>query len=673
MNIANIRRSRKISKVEAKELSLDHITIYKESRLDTCSELKPSVSLDCNRNQEDFVRNCPCQIKTLCMALSLMFCAALIWLGYLPLECISGIATRQVSASTSNTTEVLEVFQVYQPVSTTGGADSACNDEILLMDHVFAYSYGKPFVGYYNPPKCNFDTVRINLTVTSRGRQYDRLAIMYLGDAEVFRTSTAEPTTNGIVWTYIKEMSQYNALWKERQKLIFDLGNLISDVYTGSFNATLTAVFSQRGTTIRTADMILPISACKSASNASSALIVPSDNVEIAYRLPSNTARAIVSISACGQSTEEFWWSNVFSPDTESFVNTVGELYGYSPFREIQLYIDGLLAGVIWPFPIIFTGGVSPGFWRPIVGIDAFDLRQPEIDISPFLPLLTDGREHCFEIKIVGLEIQANGTARLSDSVGSYWVVTGNIFLYLEGDASYSRTDQWKKVPQITAPTPQFTITRLLTKDETGVNDTLSYSVVAERTLSITSTQFTWHQSLKYSNSGLLNQQGLSQANHQLTSGKISAAEIGVNGSTDDLAFEYPLFVNTTYGITDTELTINAHMDRGLDIAATGVTGISTYTLTSGPSRLHTRQWGSAFYHSVTGGGSTSAGDTTDVFESIAEQSYHRNVRAINASVVSDTDVRPQTTSLQAIQDVLLSPGRDSVKSIIGRGPGGKN
>ncbi|KAG2025657.1 hypothetical protein GB937_002376 [Aspergillus fischeri] len=672
MNVANFRRSGKTSKVEAKELSLDDITIYKESRLDTCSESKRSVSLDCNRNQEDVVRNCPCQIKIVCMALSLMLCAALIWLGYLPLECLSGIATRQVSASTSNTTDVLEVFQVYQPVSTTGGADSACDDEILLMDHVFAYSYGKPFVGDYNPPKCDFDTVRINLTVTSRGRQYDRLAIMYLGDAEVFRTSTAEPTTNGIVWTYIKEMSQYNALWKEPQKLIFDLGNLISDVYTGSFNATLIAVFAQRGTTIRTADMILPISARKSASNASSALIVPSDNVEIAYRLPSNTARAIVSISACGQSTEEFWWSNVFSPDTESFVSTVGELYGYSPFREIQLYIDGLLAGVIWPFPIIFTGGVSPGFWRPIVGIDAFDLRQPEIDISPFLPLLTDGRGHSFEIKIVGLEIQANGTARLSDSVGSYWVVTGNIFLYLEEDASYSRTDRSKKVPQITAPTPQFTITRLLTKDKTGVNDTLSYSVVAERTLSITSTQFTWHQSLKYSNSGLLSRQGLSQANHQLTSGKISAAEIGVNGSTDDLTFEYPLFVNTTYGIADTELTINAHMDRGLDIAATGVTGISTYTLTSGPSRLHTRQWGSAFYRSVTGGGSTSAGDTTDVFESIAEQSYHRTVRAINGSVVTDTDVRSQTASLQAIQDVLLSPGRDSVRSIIGRGPGGK-
>lgn len=63
------------------------------------------------------------------------------------------------------------------------------------------------YLGSYEPPKCDFDTVRMNLTVTSKGRQYDRLALMYLGEIEVFRTSTAEPTKDRIVWTYIKDMS----------------------------------------------------------------------------------------------------------------------------------------------------------------------------------------------------------------------------------------------------------------------------------------------------------------------------------------------------------------------------------------------------------------------------------------------------------------------------------
>lgn len=69
----------------------------------------------------------------------------------------------------------------------------------------------------------------MNFTVQSHGRQFDRLGIMYLGDIEVFRTSTAEPTANGIIWSYVKEMEQYNALWGTNQKVIFDLGNLVRE------------------------------------------------------------------------------------------------------------------------------------------------------------------------------------------------------------------------------------------------------------------------------------------------------------------------------------------------------------------------------------------------------------------------------------------------------------
>lgn len=46
---------------------------------------------------------------------------------------------------------------------------------------------------------------------------------------EVGRTSTAQPTTSpGISWTYLKDMTEYLYFWKSPQKIIFDLGNLIS-------------------------------------------------------------------------------------------------------------------------------------------------------------------------------------------------------------------------------------------------------------------------------------------------------------------------------------------------------------------------------------------------------------------------------------------------------------
>ena len=522
--------------------------------------------------------------------------------------------------------------------------------------------------GEYEPPHCEFDTVRINFTVTSRGRQYDRLALMYLGDTEVFRTSTAEPTSTGIVWTYVKEMSQYNALWKQPQKLIFDLGNIITDVYTGSFNATLTAHFSNEGNT-RAANYILPISGMKSASNSSSAFTVPGDNATVKYTIPAAASRAVVSISACGQSEEEFWWSNVFSEDTEDFTSTVGELYGYSPFREVQLYIDGILAGLVWPFPIIFTGGVAPGFWHPIVGIDAFDLRQPEIDISPFLPLLQDGEEHSFEIRVTGLNIDADGTATLADTVGSYWVVTGNIFLYTEEHkGSEDLIVRSSSMPHVEAPAPKFTVTRDLVQNQTGGNNSLSYSIVAERTFSATSSKYSWTQRLSFSNYGYLNQHGYSQVNKQLTSGKATITELGDTPSSNETTFNYPLLVNATYGITANSLSIDSWMKRGLEIEASGGPGISTYTLVSGPSQLHTTQSGQARYMSVTGGNSTSSGNTADEFYSTANgESYSRSVRAVNGDVVFDSRPGVHSVSLSRGQALL---GRGSVREMLGRGPG---
>ena len=269
---------------------------------------------------------------------------------------------------------------------------------------------------------------------------------------EVFRTSTAEPTAKAIVWTYIKEMDQYNSLWETQQKIIFDLGNLIDSTYTGSFNTTLTATFFTVPDSRATADTILPISSRQSSSNMPSAFSVPSQNASVAYTLPQNIQRAVVSLSACGQFTEEFWYTNTLNSRVDTFASTAGTLYGNSPFREVQLLIDGQLAGVSWPFPIIFTGGIVPGLWRPIVGIDAFDLREHEIDITPWLPLICDGSSHTFEIRVAGLDDDGNDHATLTETVGSYWVVSGKIFIFSDEVGSITTGTQ----PNISGSTPRY-------------------------------------------------------------------------------------------------------------------------------------------------------------------------------------------------------------------------
>ncbi|KAJ5723022.1 hypothetical protein N7488_001057 [Penicillium malachiteum] len=503
------------------------------------------------------------------------------------------------------------------------------------------------------------------MTVTSRGTQYDRLALMYLGDAEVFRTSTAEPTSTGIVWTYVKEMSQYNALWQEPQKLIFDLGNIITDVYTGPYNVTLTAHFSYENN-VQNANIILPLSAKKASSNSSSEFTVPTDNTTVSYTIPDTASRAVVAISACGQSEEEFWWSNVFTEDAYDFEDSIGELYGYSPFREIQLYIDGTIAGFVWPFPIIFTGGVAPGFWHPIVGIDAFDLRMPEIDISPFLPHLQDGKEHSFEIRVTGLNVSSDGTVSLAGTVNSYWVVTGNIFLWTDDEKKSSKESAGKFSISIEAPEPKFTVTRLIGENKTsGENETLKYSITAERSFKASSSEYTWSQDLSYSNYGYLNQQGWSQVNKQLTSGKNVIAEVG-GSSTNETTFSYPLLVNATYVLTDTTESISSWMSRGLTIDSTGSLGVSPYTLVSGASKLDTTQSGTAYYDYVEGGTSTSTGTTLDEIQSTANGvEYSRTIKASGGNVAEDSQPGSSKTSYTSTPS-----GRESIRSMLGRGPG---
>ena len=52
--------------------------------------------------------------------------------------------------------------------------------QVTIAVNTFTNSFGSPFVGNYTPPACLADsnTVIMNLTVQSQGRQFDRLAIV---------------------------------------------------------------------------------------------------------------------------------------------------------------------------------------------------------------------------------------------------------------------------------------------------------------------------------------------------------------------------------------------------------------------------------------------------------------------------------------------------------------
>lgn len=566
----------------------------------------------------------------------------------------------------------------------------------------------------------------MNFTVTSKGRQFDRLGLMYLGDIEVFRTSTAEPTSNGIVWTYIKEMDQYETLWKTEQKIIFDLGNRIDSTYTATFDTLLTATFFMIRNTKPAADRILPISARRSADNGPSAFSLPNEIASVAYRIPQNTERAVVTLLACGQSTEEFWYTNVLNSEVDTFAEPIGLLEGYSPFREVELLIDGQIAGAFVPPTVIFTGGIVPGLWRPLVGLDAFDLTETEIDVTPWLPLLCDGACHTFEIRVAGLDDNGNGNASLSDSVGPSWIVTGKIFLFLGPQGSVTSGT----LPRIDAGQPEIRIISQLTTNPTGANETLEYATSYHRAISVSSTIKTsngntfpsfWKQDFSFTNTNNITSQGDTQGTNQVTKG----IDLSSSGYTNN--YEVHLTVNSTFSITEPDtLSISGNVFR--DVITLAQTGPSIFPsplqqfapgppnprnlyLARPPGRTdpypllippglprfqgryqRAAQAGGASYLS-TPNGSTSTGATTQVYHLKGLQSrdgtdgggtdlYETSVAARNASVAIQSEallgraIRAQGAGSGlgreggASAAVQAQVARTSVREILGRGPG---
>lgn len=542
----------------------------------------------------------------------------------------------------------------------------------------------------------------MNFTVTSKGRQFDRLALMYFNDTEVWRTSTAEPTVNGIRWEYIKDMSEFMSIWKSPQKLIFDLGNLVDSTYTGLYNATLTATFFTSQETVEPADLIIPISARNGAASQASLFTLPSDNATNTISFPRNVNRAVFSVSACGQATEEFWWGNVLQSNINTFVPYDGTLYGYSPFREVQVLIDGQLAGVQWPFPVIFTGGVVPGFWRPIVGIDAFDLREHEIDISPWLPILCDGAQHTFEIRVVGINDDGKTSGTLTQTVGASWYVTGKIFVWLDEDESSVTTG---KSPTILLPEPLISLSQSFTQNASGANETLTYTTDVKRTISISSlittqngTQtVTWTQDLAVTNYGQYIDYGAIQINKQTTTG----VDESIGGTYYKTSYTYPLWANTSYFVYPSgNYSIGGSIIRGLNIDIQGTpvfpTGLQPFAqlpksapLVSGFSgtSLSTTQNGTASYYADPNLGiSSTFGSTSQEFSfkgidvsggSIDTELYYRDVEAINSTIVRDYEsligvevgnygFPPEAVGRgQRVMGVVMSP-----KAVLGRGPG---
>ena len=258
-----------------------------------------------------------------------------------------------------------------------------------------------PYQSTYTPPAaCQgpWSKVVLRMHGEVKGVQYDRLGHITIGGVGVFRTSTPEPSTDGISWDVQKDVSSYIPLLRTTQPVVMELGNVVDDTYTGVLDITVTLDFYTTGRgapAARTADAVLPL---QDQSRVDSDLIGTAT-------LPRNTTRLLgeVYVTGSGGGCEEFW-------DTSAPASTGYSCPDGSPYREVEVSVDGKLAGVALPYPYIYTGGWSnPYSWRPSPAPRAFDIKPLTYDLTPFAGLLTDGKPHEFRVHVAGVPAGQSG------------------------------------------------------------------------------------------------------------------------------------------------------------------------------------------------------------------------------------------------------------------------
>ncbi|KAH6785290.1 hypothetical protein C2S51_037745 [Perilla frutescens var. frutescens] len=406
-------------------------------------------------------------------------------------------------------------FEVTKPISLPN--TKPCS--YLLLRHDFAYTYGQPPVlADYKPPSdCpsqNFAKIVLEWTATCKGRQFDRIFGVWIGGVEVLRSCTAEPRATGIVWTVKKDITRYYSLLMSNQTLAVFLGNIVDSTYTGVYHVNITLHFYPAQESYRTdvfgygemgarfgsgADLILPISRNLPLNDGLWFEVENSTDVESKeFKIPLNAYRAVLEVYVSFHENDEFWYGN--PPNEYIAANNLTGLPGNGPFREVVVRLDGSVVGAVWPFTVIYTGGVNPLLWRPITGIGSFDLPTYDIEITPFLGKLLDGETH---------ELAFTVTNALN-----VWYIDANLHLWLD---SKSERTQGKLLEYRASPLSLSILTNFTGPDGVFVTN-VSRSIISSGLVKsshgvVTTTSL---QELGYSNTMVMGNDGNKQILNQV-------------------------------------------------------------------------------------------------------------------------------------------------------------
>jgi Peptide N-acetyl-beta-D-glucosaminyl asparaginase amidase A len=319
----------------------------------------------------------------------------------------------------------------------------------LLTDQAFDDFNNKDF-NFTPPAECRGPWAKVILTADfsiQPGVQFDRTGQVFFGGVNIYFGTTAEPLQSQTdTWHVERDLTDYSSLFKSAQTGFASLGNIVgadglNSIIFGTFKLEFyeSNLFNPAP---RTADAVLPVQ-----QGGNSSFQITSSNTEVvqSFTLPKNTEAAYLDVVAQSQNQEEQWFFCVpsdIAPDLGDCGNTA--------FREVQVSVDGKPAGVAPVYPWIYTGGLDPGLWVPIPGVQTLNLLPYRVDLTPFAGTLNDGQPHTVGVGVF--------------NAFGFFTVTAQLLIYQD----HASREVTGAVTENTLTAPNPSVTNTVTFDASG-------------------------------------------------------------------------------------------------------------------------------------------------------------------------------------------------------------
>jgi hypothetical protein len=334
----------------------------------------------------------------------------------------------------------------------------------LFQNQSFTNFTPKP-IDYAPPANCPSPWAKVvfvgDFSVTP-GRQFDRTAYLFLGHANIFYGTTPEPSsTHGPSWEVQRDVTDLSSFLESPHTGSMNIGNIVNSTYTGIIKGSGSLYFypyphkdhsGQRSRSVPS--LVVPLN----GGNGPALLRSGANVLSKTLTLPTNMTNLYLDVIAQSQIGDEFWYSCV--PDS-----LAGELEscGGTGFRQVEVFIDGSLAGLAPVSPWVYTGGVDPFLWTPIPGVQTLNFKPYRVNLTPFAGELDDGATHTIGVAVY--------------SANNYFLVSAKLLAFQD-----SHVTQFSgAVLEDSVPAPNPTTSNSI--EDSGGNVTGSFGIASNPTV----------------------------------------------------------------------------------------------------------------------------------------------------------------------------------------------